>query len=142
MLEHIPKNIAYAQVLILAIIFLHFNKKISLDEARVGLTINLSYRTQSELLGQEYDGIEVFAGAAMLSRCLRNAGMTVGSLEIDFWKDYANARQLPRGIGNPIHLLTSAGMAFLGFITYHYFVKPITYMCKQLLKYILGWAGE
>ena len=81
--------------------------------------VSFSYRIRS-LFGQEYDGIEVFAGAAMLSRCLRHAGLTVGSLELDFWKDYARARQLPQNMGNPMDLLSPSGMAFLGLITYHY----------------------
>ena len=80
--------------------------------------------------GQAYDALEVFAGVASLSKCLRCSGLRGGSLEIEFWWEYAQVRRLPKSMGNPMDLLTALGMALLGFssVLTHYHS-----LCKQII---------
>ena len=59
---------------------------------------------------EEYQALEIFAGVATLSRCLRLGGYNVAALEIDFWPEYAQARGLPTK-NNPMDLTRPAGMA-------------------------------
>ena len=65
------------------------------------------------LSGQVYDALEIFAGVATLSRCLRLGGLNVASLDIGLWNEYAQARNLP-AMKNPMDLCTPAGMACPG----------------------------
>ena len=62
---------------------------------------------------QAFDAIEYFCGMAHVSRCLRNAGHAVASLDI-ILGDPKPGKQ------NAMDILTDAGMAFLGgAIQYH-----------------------
>ena len=66
---------------------------------------------------QVYDALEVCAGSALLSRCLRyGQGLSVGAFDIMDWESYAVPRGIP-GNKNPLDLTTAAGMGSLGFCT-------------------------
>lgn len=67
---------------------------------------------------QVYDAVEVFAGVGMLSRCLQLANFETASLDIKHWDPFTERRlckrlRKPACNGNPLDLLSPAGMAFL-----------------------------
>ena len=84
-------------------------------------------------ISQVYDALEIFAGAASLSRCLGVAGYRVGALELKFWDSFPE--DLPKSIRNPMDLCTPAGMAFLGCNIYCSFARS----CYVLIQ--VGFFG-
>jgi len=65
---------------------------------------------------EAYDGLEICAGSALLSRCLRfGRGLNIAAFDILDWEGYAIPRGLPC-TKNPLDLTTAAGMSFLAFL--------------------------
>ena len=67
---------------------------------------------------QVYDAVEVFAGVGMLSRCLQLASYETATLDIEHWDPFMERRftkrlRRPSCNGNPLDLLSPAGMALL-----------------------------
>jgi methylase of polypeptide subunit release factors len=64
------------------------------------------------LLCQAFDGLEMCSGTGILSRILRDGGYRVCSVDIVDWASYFEEHQ-PQTTGNPLDLLSPAGMALL-----------------------------
>lgn len=62
---------------------------------------------------EAFDGVEMCSGTGILSRVLRDGGYKVCSVDILDWASYFQAHK-PQTTGNPLDLLSPAGMAFLG----------------------------
>lgn len=68
---------------------------------------------------QSYDAIEVFAGVAVLTQCLREKGYSTCSLDIKDWMPWRDARigiGKPISKNNPLDLSTTSGFALLNFM--------------------------
>jgi len=61
---------------------------------------------------QAFDGVEVCSGTGILSRVLRDGGYKVCNIDIIDWASYFELNQ-PQTSGNPLDLLTPAGMSLL-----------------------------
>ena len=61
---------------------------------------------------QAFDGVEVCSGTGILSRVLRDGGYKVCNMDIVDWASYFEFHQ-PKTSGNPLDLLTPAGMSLL-----------------------------
>ena len=80
--------------------------------------VNHFMHTSNGVPWQVYDAVEVFAGVGMLSRCLQLANFETASLDIKHWDPFTERRlckrlRKPTCSGNPLDLLSPAGMAFL-----------------------------
>ena len=61
--------------------------------------------------------MDVFAGEARLSTCLRMLGLRTATLDIEHWPPYAAKRGgAHKRCRNPLDLLTVGGFAHLGFL--------------------------
>ena len=61
---------------------------------------------------QAFDGVEICSGTGILSRVLRDGGYKVCNVDIVDWASYFELHK-PRTSGNPLDLLTPAGMSLL-----------------------------
>ena len=66
------------------------------------------------LLNKVLDAIDVFAGTARLSHCLRAKGLRTVTLDIKDWPSYVEKKSGGIDCKNPLDLFTSAGFLSLG----------------------------
>ena len=94
----------------LAVIMLSYADNVDLSEVgHCSLRVaNSVYHIH--LAPEAFDALDVFAGAARISQCLREHGFRTATLDVEHWPDWVSKRlDAPRSSGNPLDLMTPAG---------------------------------